>query len=248
MKYIAVILIAGIFMLKNSQAKISRLTEKKASVVKPQNKRIKENEILERLLQNNKRLNDLLQQRGDGPVIWEQNAKLLTGKTFRARLLNTIVSTNLASPVLVMPYPGQGLPLKTKFSCQGVTQNKRVFTLCNRMITPEGEKSISAQILNIDGSSGLEGIYDDGKESLIAGSVISDFAQGMLSAAQTRISGPFGAISDSSGRNQILEGAINSGRTTSEILLDEMKRMEPVVIVEAGSDVLVYFMEAYNEG
>jgi len=99
----------------------------------------------------------------------------------------------------------------------------------------------------MDGSAGLEGEYDDAKESLIAGAVLSDFSQGMLSAAQTRIAGPLGSLNDASVQNQLLQGAINSGRTTSDLLLEEMKTQEPVVTVEAGSEVLIYFMEAVHE-
>ena len=69
----------------------------------------------------------------------------------------------------------------------------------------------------------------------------------MLSAAQTRIAGPLGAVRDDSIKNQLLQGAVESGRTTSEILLEEMKTAEPVVTVEAGEEVLIYFMEAVNE-
>jgi hypothetical protein len=115
------------------------------------------------------------------------------------------------------------------------------------MVTPDKEVAISAQILNMDGSSGLMGEYDDGKDDLIAGAVISDFAQGMLSAAQSRLAGPLGAVRDDSSKNQFLQGAIESGRTTSEILLEEMKTKEPVVTVEAGEEILIYFMEALNE-
>ena len=248
MKYKAVILIVGIFMLKNTLAVgINRIKPKPPVIKKQVKQRKSENELLERLLQNNEKLNVLLQQRSKTPIIWEQRAQVLTGKTFRGTLLNSIVSTNLASPVIVQAIQGQGLPPRTKFSCQGVTQNKRVLTLCNRMITPEKETAITAQILNMDGSSGLEGIYDDAKESYITGAVISEFAQGMLSAAQTRIAGPLGSINDASVQNQLLQGAVNSGHTTSEILLDEMKSLEPVVTIEAGKEVLIYFMEALHE-
>lgn len=204
-------------------------------------------EILNKILENNKRLNSLLQSRSGVPVIWEQRAKILTGKVFRGTLLNSIVSSNLSSPVIVMAHSNQGLPYKTKFSCQGITQNKRVLTLCNKMVTTDKEISIQAQLLNKDGSSGLEGVYDDAKDQLIAGAVISDFAQGMLSGAQSRIGSAFGSVRDDSTKNQVLQGFIESGRTTSDILLDEMKTAEPIVTIEAGEEVLIYFMEAVNE-
>ncbi|MGE3611453.1 MAG: TrbI/VirB10 family protein [Bacteriovoracaceae bacterium] len=249
MKIIAILVIAlGSFALKAQTARISRIN--KAAVVeqhKTVHRRDNHGEILNKILENNKRLNSLLQSRSGVPVIWEQRAKILTGKVFRGTLLNSIVSTNLSSPVIVMAHPNQGLPYKTKFSCQGTTQNKRVLTLCNRMVTTEKEIPIQAQLLNVDGSSGLEGVYDDAKDQLIAGVVISDFAQGMLSGAQSRIGTAFGSVRDDSTKNQVLQSFIESGRTTSDILVDEMKTAEPVVTIEAGEEVLIYFMEAVNE-
>lgn len=249
MKYTALLIMAlGSFALKAGTPRIKRLP-----AIKPEAKQIDptrrdhHDKILKTILENNRRLDSLLQRRSGTPVIWEKQAKILTGKVFRGTLLNSINSTNLASPVLVLALEGQGLPPKTKFSCQGVTQNKRVLTVCNKMVTPDKEIAIQAQILNMDGTSGLIGDYDDGKDQLIAGAVISDFAQGMLSAAQSRIAGPLGAVRDDSVRNQLLQGAVESGRTTSEILLDEMKTVEPVVTVGAGEEVLIYFMEAVNE-
>lgn len=249
MKILAIVFIAmGAFDLKAATPRITRL--KNSPVIeKHQLKTRGDNHeaLLNKILENNQRLNSLLQSRSSVPVIWEQGAKILTGKVFRGTLLNSIVSTNLSSPVLVLAHAGQGLPPKTKFTCQGVTQNKRVFTLCNKMVTTDKEIPIQAQILNMDGTSGLLGDYDDGKEDLIAGAVISDFAGGMLSAAQSRIGTPFGSLRDDSFENQLLQGAIESGRTTSDILLEEMKTKEPVVTIDAGEEVLIYFMEAVNE-
>lgn len=249
MKFVAVIMIACVsFNLKAQTARISRMNKAVTTThQKTTQRRDNHGEILNKILENNKRLNSLLQSRSGVPVIWEQRAKILTGKVFRGTLLNSIVSSNLSSPVVVMAHPNQGLPYKTKFSCQGTTQNKRVLTLCNKMVTTDKEIPIQAQLLNTDGSSGLEGVYDDAKDQLIAGAVISDFAQGMLSGAQSRIGSAFGSVRDDSTKNQVLQGFIESGRTTSDILLDEMKTAEPIVTIESGEEVLIYFMEAVNE-
>lgn len=248
MKLIAILVIAlGSCSLKSASPRITRLkkkTEAKVQLTQPRNNH---DEILNKIIEGNKRINSLLQSKSSIPVVWEQRAKILTGKVFRGTLLNSIVSTNLSSPVIVQALPGQGLPYKTKFICQGTTQNRRVLTLCHKMVTTEKEVSIVAQLLNVDGSSGLEGEYDDGKQELIAGAVASSIGQGMLSAAQTRLGSPFGQFRDDSVKNQVLQGAIESGRTTSDILLEEMKTKEPIVTVEAGEEVLVYFMEALNE-
>jgi hypothetical protein len=249
MKLLTIILIVlGSF---DSNAAIPRITklknEQKQKANNKNNRSLNNEKALQTLLENSKKLNLLLQQRSAVPVIWNKTDKVLTGKVYRGTLLNSINSTNLASPVLVRAHEGQGLAPKTKFACQGVTQNKRVATVCHKMITPEREISISAQLLNMDGSSGLIGEYDDEKGELIGAAVASNFSQGMLSAAQSRIATPFGAVRDDSVKNQLLQGAIESGRVASDILVNEMAQVEPVITIEAGIEVLIYFMEAINE-
>lgn len=248
MKHLAVFIIAvGILTFETRvSAQITRLNKTvEQKISKPRRKN--EVKILQKIMENNKKLSQLLKLRSSVPLIWEGGTQILTGRVFRGIVLNSIVSTNLSSPVLVEAMPDQGLPYRTKFSCSGTTQNKRVFTLCSKMITKNKEVPVVAQILNIDGSSGLLGEYDDAKEDLIAGAVISDFSQGVLSAAQTRFAGPLGSVTDSSSKNQILQGFVESGKTTSDILLEEMKTKEPVVTVNSGEEVLIYFMEAVNE-
>ncbi|MBI2522728.1 MAG: hypothetical protein HYV97_20065, partial [Bdellovibrio sp.] len=206
MKFLAILVIAlGSFDLKAETPRITRLKNHTSSVIKPRQQRRDNNaELIHQMLESNKKLMALLERRVGVPVIWEQGAKILTGKVVRGTLLNSIVSTNLSSPILVLAHAGQGLPPKTKFSCAGVTQNKRVLTLCSKMVTQEKEIPIVAQVLNLDGTSGLLGEYDDGKEELIMGAVASDFAQGMLSAAQTKLASPFGAIREDSLKNQLM--------------------------------------------
>lgn len=114
------------------------------------------------------------------------------------------------------------------------------------MITPTKELSVKVQILNLDGSAGLRGEYNDGKDSYIAGAVISDFAKGVLSASKNKLAVPLGIVDADSEKNKILEGLANSASTTSDILLDEMKSQEPKVFIQAGKPVLIFFMEGLN--
>jgi hypothetical protein len=222
----------------------SRSKENEPKTIK---KRRINDDSLQRLIENNKRLNYILQKRTSIPVIWEGKKKILTGTTFSGTLLNTIESTNQVSPVLVKAHPNQGLPYNSKFSCQATSRREKVFCICNKLITSNKEIPIQAQLLNLNGSSGLEGEYEDGKEDLIAGAIISDFSKGVMSAAQDRIVTPFGSVQENSTRNQILQGAINSANTTSEILLEEMHNTVPKVTIPVGSKVLIYFMEAVND-
>jgi hypothetical protein len=179
-------------------------------------------------------------------LIWDGSQKIESGKVLKGLLLNSVVSTNLESPLMIQVYSGYGLPDGTKFMCKGVTKNKRVLTICDRMITPTKEVGVKVQILNPDGTSGLRGEYNDGKDSYIAGAVVSEFAKGVLSASKGTFQTPLGAINEVNDKNKILEGLANSAQTTTDFLLDEYKNQEPKVFIEAGKEVLIFFMEGMN--
>jgi len=248
MKILAIILIVWASSpLKAQNARISRLddtNELKADALE------KQNQALQRMLKRRQKSDQLIrktQRKPIKPYIWESKEKISTGKVYRGILLNSIVSTNLASPVLVRAHPDQGLPVGTKFACRGVSQNKRIQTQCDTMITAESEFRISAQVLNTDGSAGLVGEVEDGKEDMLLGALASNFSQGMLSAAQDRVNSPYGSRLDSNFRNQTMQGLIQTGGSASDLFLDEMQRVTPVVTVPAGEEVLIYFKEAVDE-
>ncbi|RZF20626.1 TrbI/VirB10 family protein [Halobacteriovorax vibrionivorans] len=239
------------------EARITRLKKKQELEVKPITQSISKkyssvkkgenDEAIKKIKAQGERIEELLKRRTSVPVIWEQRREFKTGSVVRGTLLNSIVSSNLASPVLIQARSMQGFKNGTLFSCSATTRNKRVLTICNRMIEEGVEHEITAMALNLDGSAGLVGIYDDRKEEMIESAVISEFASGMLSAAQTRVAIPYGDLRDSSLKNQLLEGLVQSGNKTSDILIDEAKTLEPIVTVNAGTEVLIYFMEALNE-
>jgi hypothetical protein len=203
--------------------------------------------LLNKMIKSNMEIKRLLSQRSSGPVIWDGNKKILTGKTYRGVLLNSILSTNLKSPVLVKSYSNQGLPDDVMFSCSALTKHSRVHIFCNKMILKDREVVVNTQVLNLDGSSGVMGEFNDGKDDLMAGAVISSIAEGVFSSAQSRVSGGLGSVTDNNLKNQMLGGLIGGSKETSDILLDEMKTKEPTIAINAGTEVLIYFMEALND-
>lgn len=249
MNLLAILSIAlGSFDLNAQESRITRLKNEKKEAPKAVKKRKnKDEELLQQINSNNKKISELLYSKSNLPNIWEGQKNIHTGEVFHGVILNTINSTNIGSPILIRANDNQGLPYNTKFSCSGVSQNKRVYTLCNRMISPNKEISINAQVLNFDGSSGVVGEFDDNKDSLIAAALITDFTKGALSIAQGRINTPFGEYRDGSARNQILQGLIETGRSSTDILTEDLKNKEPIISVDAGTEVLIYFMEAVNE-
>lgn len=203
---------------------------------------------LKKLAEQNEALLKLLNAKSnlESPFIWDGTKKIESTKVIRGILLNSVVSTNLESPLLVESLDSSVLPEGTKFRCTGVTKNKRVLTVCDRMITPTKETSVQVQILNIDGTAGLRGEYNDGKDSYIAGAIVSEFAKGVISASKDKTILSLGSMDSDSEKNKVLEGLVNSMSTTTDLITDSMKSQEPKVFIEAGKPVLIFFMEGLN--
>lgn len=225
---------------------VSKKTEVKTTT-KPKRSHT-ESGSLKKLSEQNEALLKLLNAKSnlESPFIWDGTKKIESTKVIRGILLNSVVSTNLESPLLVESLDSSVLPEGTKFRCTGVTKNKRVLTVCDRMITPTKETSVQVQILNIDGTAGLRGEYNDGKDSYIAGAIVSEFAKGVISASKDKTILPLGSMDSDSEKNKVLEGLANSMSTTTDLITDSMKSQEPKVFIEAGKPVLIFFMEGLN--
>jgi hypothetical protein len=108
---------------------------------------------------------------------------------------------------------------------------------------PRKEIPVRVQLLNSDGSAGLLGEFDDGKDDLIAGILVNNLAQGFLAGAQNKIQTPFGEVTGTTLRNEVISGAVSTAAAASEIMGQELKTKEPIVTIEAGTEVIIYFME-----
>jgi len=254
MKNIAIFIIACVsfnFFSDISIAQITVLETKKIESIKSKqsNQGAQHEKLLKQVLKSNEKIKRLLETKTAEPLIWDGSSQILTGKVLMGTLLNAVVSTNLTSPLIVQVDDGQTLSSKSKFICTGVTVHERVQAVCHKLVLPHKNKevSVNAQLLNFDGSSGLVGYVEDEKEGLIAGAVISDFSQGVLSAASNRLTTPYGEIKDGSLKNQLFGGLIESGKSTSNMLTEEMKQAQTIISIPAGTKVIIYFMEALNE-
>lgn len=121
-------------------------------------------------------------------------------------------------------------------------KNPRVVTGCELMILGSEEYQVKASVLNVDGSAGLRGKYYDGREKFFAASIAASFVKGITEASKTRITTPFGfAVDEKSVKNKLMDGTTEAIGEASDILRDEAKTKEPIVFVNAGKRVLIYF-------
>ncbi len=235
--------------LKILPPRIKVLPKAQIKAARPQGRQV--DSALLRLEEQNKKINEALGIHQQKPAIWDftSHFDFRTGTVFRGILLNSIVSTNLESPLLVQVKENQGLPRGTKFSCTGVTKYKRVVAACNRLIIPDEDKEFEVQVslLNPDGSSGLKAdYYYTGKEEFVAATVATSFARGMIELQTERLGTPLGEITANTSKNRLLNGALGATDEINNLMNSEMQNKEPKVYVEAGKEVLVYFHERFK--
>lgn len=206
---------------------------------------------LKDLNQTSTKLDQFIEKYSSRPAIWDftNTYDFKTATVLRARLLNSIVSTNLESPLVIEVLSNQGLPEGTLLSCMGMTKYKRVIAGCNRLITPGSageEYTIEVSLLNSDGTAGLTGEYYSGKELYVAGMIASSFARGSIELSQSRLATAAGELKVNSAKNRYLEGILNSADEGADLMKKEMQTTEPKVFIKAGKEVLVFFNQRFK--
>lgn len=195
--------------------------------------------------------NNLLGRFQERTGVWDFGSEydFKTGTVIKGILLNSVVSTNLESPMLVEVADDSKLPSKTIFSCKGVTKYKRVLTACNKLIIADkdGEFEVEAGLLNLDGSAGLkpDEVYT-GKEEYIAATIATAFSKGLIELKTDRLPTPYGELTVNTSKNRLMNGVLGSLDETSNIMKEEMQNKEPKVYVKAGRPVLIYFFSRFK--
>ena len=204
------IFIASFFFSHSLLAGPLKLLESKGSVNEA---KVLERQLVE-LKEQNKALDTLLKRGRKSsktkpvlPTLYFKKRKIQVGTALKGRLLNSIHSTNLSSPILVR-VEDELIP-NGKILCQGVTTHKRVQTVCTKLIFNGEEVDINVQLLNTDGSAGLVGEYEDKKEEMMEGVILDSTSQGFLSALSDRTATPFGDSLSRSLKNQLIQGSIS---------------------------------------
>jgi hypothetical protein len=203
------------------------------------------------LKESSQKLDQFIEKYRDRPAVWDftNSYDYKTASVLRGRLLNSIVSTNLESPMVIEVHSDQGLPEGTILSCLGMTKYKRVIAGCNRLVTPGAageEYDVQTSVLNTDGTAGLTGEYYSGKELYVAGMIASSFARGSIELSQSRIATMGGEMKLNNAKNRYLEGILNSADEASDLMKKEMQTTEPKVFIKAGKEVLIYFNQRFK--
>ena len=169
------------------------------------------------------------------------------GTTIKGVLLNSVVSTNLTSPLLVEVKPNKYITQKARLLCTGKRENRRVYVACDRLVTQHREyQGLTTSLLNLDGSNGLKGDYWSGEERYVAGVMTTSLASGVILASQDTTPTGFGQQVTNSGKNTVINGVASSVDAATRLITEKLKKSQGVVTLKAGEEVLVYFNGGYT--
>lgn len=165
-----------------------------------------------------------------------------TGTTLRGKLLNSVVSSNLTSPILVRIRANQYFEEGAKLACLGERSGRRIYVACDRVIIGEVEYSgLITSLLNIDGSNGLRGDYWSGEERYVTGIIATSLASGVILSAGDSTQTPYGNQVVNTGKNTVISGLASSADKAVGLMSEKLEKSSGVVTLEAGSEVLIYF-------
>jgi hypothetical protein len=237
-----------IFSSNETSSAVKKSKSKKTSLVKKDDKPSEFEEIKQLDRASTKELKNYLNKNSIG--VWDFTTKydVKTGTAIRGILLNSVVSSNLESPILVETTEAfSGIPEGTKFSCTGATKNKRVLAVCNKLVTESDEYEVDTILLNNDGTAGLLGKAYSGKEQYAVGAITAAALKGALDVSLDRVNTSFGTESvTTTAKNKIKSGGIGALDEIVQMNADEYKTQEPKISIDSGMQVLIYFNRRFK--
>jgi hypothetical protein len=163
--------------------------------------------------------------------------KFRSGDMIKGHLFNYVLSTNLNTPIIVIPH-SKKLPKGSKILCEGRVYQKRVAAECTKIITSTREIEINAILLSEDGSFGLVGEYNDGRDYELTKNVVQGAMNNILEGQRDTINTQIGLRSDRSVKNMVLDGVIGG---FSEVHDGVKVEYSPSVYLKKNLSLILYF-------
>ena len=189
----------------------------------------RDSNILESLKRQNEKIKKLLLRNSNRLEFQDRTTdyNITMGSIVSARLLNSIISSNLSSPILVESINGRVVPKGTRFFCNGEEKKNRIHIVCKLVIIEGIEYPVIVQLLNLDGSAGLRGKIYTGDDKKIAGILSASILERMTdSLSKIAIKG----------RDEV----------ASLIRKNSDESQKTIIHIESGTGVLVYFKKRFS--
>ena len=196
---------------------------------------------------------EFLKKEEQKPAIFDFTSRydVKSGTVIKGRLLNSVVSTNLDSPVIVELLPNKYFPDGTRVICKANTKHSRIHSHCSKLITPEvgeDEYSLSASLLNLDGSAGIKpDEISNEEEKYVVGEIVRQGIKSATTWGQALQETAIGDMPDANAKNRLLNGIGGAIDASSNISTRKMQTLESKALAIAGKEIFVYFEERFKK-
>lgn len=186
----------------------------------------------------------------------DPGATLPLGTGIPVRLINAILSTDSASPVVaevtddVSAHGMVSVPAGARAigSAQYDSSSQRIQLRFNTFVYPEGDQhSVQAMGMMPDGSAGLAGDYHSGEGSRQAGRLLSRLVSGVADGMKNRqTGGPFGlSYEPGSVKNGILNGIALSAEDQATAFSENLSGAKPTMTLPSGQTFILFLEREY---
>ena len=228
-----------LFILFSLNSFAITLIDQKKDVAK--SKKISNNSMLKQQIEyyknkanTYKRLSEVNQNSFD---LYDDFKKFRSGDMIKGHLFNYVLSTNLNTPIIVIPESDR-IPEGSKVLCEGRVFQKRVAAQCSKVITPTNIIQINATLLSQDGSYGLVGKYDDGRGYELTKSIAQGALNNVLESQRDTLSTDLGLRANRSSKNIIIDGAIGG---SSSVIKDSAISHFPSIYLKSKMKLILFF-------
>lgn len=186
----------------------------------------------------------------------DPGAQLSLGQGIPVRLLNAILSTDSASPVIaevtedIYTHGILSVPAATRAigTAHYDEPSRRIQLRFQTFVYPEGDQhNVQAIGMMPDGSAGLDGDYHSGETKRQIGRLLGHFISGMADGMKEKQSGgQFGmAYEPGSLKNGVLNGVTLSAEDQAKSFSDNLNGTKPFMTLPAGQTFVLFLEREY---
>jgi hypothetical protein len=186
----------------------------------------------------------------------DPTTRLPIGTTIRAKLVNSIISSNTGSPVIaqipeeILVHGLSSVPEGTQAIGQATFDEsiERIQIHFNTLVYPDGDQhSIDATAMMPDGSAGLVGDYHSEALKREAGSFLGNFISGFATGMEDRTAAAGLGLPYEVGslKNGVLNGATQSVQNETKAYSDGLSRSKPYMTLSGGQSFVIYLGHEY---
>ena len=202
---------------------------------------------LRTIMERDRKLMELLARQEDTLIVRSTGNVVPALTRLDGLLVNSILATNVRPVTFIVRIGPLNRHLQNaELKCAAMAPERRVLSRCDLLVADGKEYPVDVQIWDADGGGMLPDKYWSGEEKSFLTSSFAAFLGGVWDAAKDRVIGPFGAVTEKSGKNALLKGLGGASQNAQNLIAEDGRKKRTVSFVNSGRRVRVFFNKSLN--